>query len=237
MQFPIDLVTRGCEQYGIALHSDAPARLAAYADFLVEYNQKVNLTAITQPQDIAIKHFLDCLLLLTQVDLPQNAKMIDVGTGAGFPGMVLKIARPDLQVTLLDSLQKRLVFLGELADRLGLRVERVHARAEQAAVLPAHREQYFMATARAVAGLPTLSEYCLPFVKKGGVFVAMKGPAAEEEVLLGNKAAAILGGGKFALNTLQVADTTRVFAISAKVAATPAKYPRNSGKIAKQPLG
>lgn len=237
MDFPIEFVNAGCEKYGIALHSDAPVRLAEYAEFLVEYNEKVNLTAITQPRDIAIKHFLDCLLLFTQVDLPENAKVIDVGTGAGFPGMVLKIARPDLQVTLLDSLQKRLVFLGELADRLGLQVERVHARAEQAAVLPTHREQYHLATARAVAALPVLTEYCLPFVKKGGLFVAMKGPAAEEEVRSGTKAAELLGGGKFTLNTLQLEDTTRVFALCPKVAPTPAKYPRNSGKIAKQPLG
>ncbi len=237
MQFPIDLVKEGCEKYGIALHSDAPARLAAYAEFLVEYNEKVNLTAITQPRDIAVKHFLDCLLLLTQADLPQNAKIIDVGTGAGFPGMVLKIARPDLRVTLLDSLQKRLVFLGQLTDRLGLQAECVHARAEQAAVLSAHREQYDLATARAVAALPVLAEYCLPFVKKGGLFVAMKGPAADEEVLSGTKAAELLGGGKFTLSTLQLEDTTRVFAICPKVAPTPAKYPRNSAKIAKQPLG
>lgn len=237
MNFPIDLVTQGCEKYGIAVDSAAPARLARYAEELVAYNQKVNLTAITAPEEIAVKHFLDCLLLLTQVDLPQNAKVIDVGTGAGFPGMVLKIARPDLQVTLLDSLQKRLVFLGELAQKLDLQVELVHARAEQAAVQPAYRGQYDLATARAVAALPVLAEYCLPYVKKGGLFVAMKGPAAKEELAGGTKAAALLGGSAFTLTEMVVADSTRVFLKCQKVNDTPAKYPRNSAKIAKQPLG
>lgn len=151
-----------------------------YAQFLVEYNEKVNLTAITDPEGIEVKHFLDSLMLLKAVELPEGASVIDVGTGAGFPSVPAKIVRDDLRLTLLDGLNKRIVFLGELSRRLGQENTALHARAEEAA-RGELREQFDLATARAVADLRVLAEYCLPFVKVGGVFAALKGPTARRK--------------------------------------------------------
>ena len=215
----------------------AAERLEKYSNLLIEWNEKMNLTAITDPDEIIMKHFYDCLLFLKFVDIPQNARVIDVGTGAGFPGMVLKIARPDIKLTLLDGLNKRLTFLQEVSRELKLEVETLHSRAEDGGRNPEHREMYDIATARAVARLNVLSEYCLPYVKKGGCFVAMKGPAAPEEMESAASAIAKLGGEICGEYNEQLPDgSKRVFVITKKISQTPPQFPRNSAKISKKPL-
>lgn len=207
-----------------------------YAQFLVEYNEKVNLTAITDPEGIEVKHFLDSLMLLKAVELPEGASVIDVGTGAGFPSVPAKIVRDDLRLTLLDGLNKRIVFLGELSRRLGQENTALHARAEEAA-RGELREQFDLATARAVADLRVLAEYCLPFVKVGGVFAALKGPDGPTEVEAAKKAISLLGGKVEAVKSFTLpGQQARTVAVIRKVQPTPAKYPRHGGKISKQPL-
>lgn len=220
-----------------ALDKVAAERLEKYSNLLIEWNNKMNLTAITDPDEIIIKHFYDCLLFLKYVDIPQNASVIDVGTGAGFPGMVLKIARPDIKLTLLDGLNKRLTFLQEVSKELGLEVETLHSRAEDGGRKPEYREKYDIATARAVARLNVLSEYCLPYVKQGGSFVAMKGPAAPEEMEGSASAIKKLGGLISEEYYEKLPDgSSRVFVITKKISQTPPQFPRNSAKISKKPL-
>ena len=237
MIYPLEIITPTLEARGISYDKETLARLDRYAQLLVEWNGKMNLTAITDPEGIVIKHFLDCALLLKQVDMPKGAFVVDVGTGAGFPGMVLKIFRPDISLTLLDGLNKRLKFLDAVADELGLDVKTVHLRAEEAGKKPDFRERFDLVTARAVAELRTLYEYCLPLCKTGGIFCAMKGPSAKEELNSAGRALSILGGGKAELKaeTLTGAET-RVFVVTKKISQTPPKYPRISAKISKQPL-
>lgn len=237
MNFPIELIIPTLKERGIEIDETAQERLDKYASLLVEWNEKINLTAITDPEGVVIKHFLDCALLLCHADLPEGARVIDVGTGAGFPGMVLKILRPDIKLTLLDGLNKRLVFLGEVLRELGLDAETVHLRAEEAGKKAEFRERFDLVTARAVAELRTLYEYCLPLVKIGGIFVAMKGPSAEEEFNNAKKAKGILGGGEAVIKTETLTgEETRTFVITKKISQTPPKYPRISAKISKQPL-
>lgn len=237
MKYPFELMTTVLDKEGIAYDDNVLSRLEKYADMLCEWNEKINLTAITDPEGIVVKHFLDCALLLKHVNIPENGKVIDVGTGAGFPGVVLKIFRPDIDLTLLDGLNKRLVFLNEVLSALELSARTVHMRAEEAGKAAAHREKYDLVTARAVARLNTLYEYCLPLCKVGGVFCSMKGPSASEELTEAKKAAGILGGGKaeIKLETL-TGEETRSFVITKKISQTPPKYPRISAKISKQPL-
>lgn len=212
-------------------------QLGTYGEMLIEWNEKMNLTAIKEPDEILIKHFYDCLLFLKNVEIPQKAKVIDVGTGAGFPGVVLKIARPDIQLTLLDGLNKRITFLNAVLEKIGLSATAVHGRAEEFAKKPEYRETYDIACARAVARLNVLTEYCLPFVKSGGQFVSMKGPAAEEELAEAKKAISVLGGEKGGFFAEKLPDESqRCFIKIKKLSQTPTKYPRNSGKITKQPL-
>ena len=221
----------------LTLDDAALKNLEIYGNLLIEWNEKMNLTAIVEPDEVLIKHFYDCLLFFKDVDIPEGAGVIDVGTGAGFPGMVLKIARPDINLCLLDSLNKRLVFLAEVLEKTALSAEVVHARAEDGAKKPELREGFDIACARAVAAMPVLSEYCLPYVKQGGLFVAMKGPAADEELAAAKKAISVLGGGEAQIfcETLPDGGERRIVKIK-KISQTPTKYPRNSGKIAKQPL-
>ncbi len=237
MSYPIELMLAPLEEQGIKVDDTAKERLIKYADLLVEWNEKINLTAITDPEGIVVKHFLDCALLLTAVKLPEKAKVVDVGTGAGFPGMVLKILRPDIEITLMDGLNKRLVFLDEVAKKLDLEVRTVHLRAEEAGKNPSYREKFDLATARAVSRQGVLYEYCLPLVKVGGIFCAMKGPSAAEELAEARKAAGILGGGKAEIKeTTLTGEEKRCFIITKKISQTPPKYPRISAKISKQPL-
>ena len=237
MSYPFHLMLPTLEKEGIPCDKEALDRLTVYGDLLREWNEKINLTAITDPEGIVLKHFLDCALLLKYVDLKKGAKVVDVGTGAGFPGMVLKILRPDIDLTLMDGLNKRLVFLKEVLEKLGLEAKTVHLRAEEAGQKKEFREQYDLATARAVAKLNLLYEYCLPLCKVGGVFCSMKGPTATDEIKESTKAAGILGGAKAEIfyETL-TGQEQRAFVITKKISQTSPKYPRPSAKIAKQPL-
>ncbi len=209
-----------------------------YKDLLLEWNEKMNLTAITEPKEIASKHFADSLYGL---DFINNAKtLIDVGTGAGFPGIPLKIAKPELSLTLLDSLNKRLNFLKEIKNRLSLSdVTLVHSRAEDGAkVTSLLRENFDVAVSRAVANLSVLAEYCLPYVKKGGVFLAYKGGDFEEELSNAANAIELLGGkvDDVFKYTIPKTDITHSIIVIKKIKCTPDIYPRLQGKIQKKPL-
>ena len=216
------------------------ARLDTYAALLVEWNEKMNLTAITAPDEMLVKHFADSLTAAPY--LPTGAfSLIDVGTGAGFPGVPLGILRPDCRLTLLDSLNKRLIFLEALCSAVGVDATRVHARAEEGGQKKELRERFDVATARAVAALPVLCEYCLPFVKVGGVFLALKGPDADNEVAASANALKKLGGRVREVIALTLPDPAggvleRRLVVVEKVSPTPALFPRPSAKMAKQPL-
>ncbi len=223
---------------GVSLDDRALERFDRYARLLCDWNEKINLTAITDPQEICVKHFADSLSVLAKVEIPQDAKLIDVGTGAGFPGLALKIARPDLRVTLLDSTKKKLMVLDDISQKLELDVELLHKRAEEAGQSRPYREQYDIATARAVANLAVLSEYCLPFVKVGGRFLAMKSAKTQEELAGAKKAIGQLGGRVEKVHTLQLETAgERTILELKKQSPTPAPYPRPSAKIARFPLG
>lgn len=235
--FKIEEILPLCEQFGLSLDKTAQQRLNLYGNLLCEWNEKMNLTAITEPQEVLYKHFYDCLLFFKNIDIAQNAGIIDVGTGAGFPGLVLKIARPDIKLTLLDSLAKRLNFLNAVLKELELSADTVHMRAEDGGKNPNLRERFDIACARAVANLPVLCEYCIPFVKKGGLFVAMKGSSGQEEATLAQNAYLTLGCEKpeIICENLRTGEP-RTFIISKKISQTPTKYPRNAGKISKSAL-
>ena len=238
INFNIEKIVPLCSEFGIEINDTIIDRLNKYGNLLLEWNEKINLTAITEPEDVLYKHFYDCILFFKNVEVPQNAKIIDVGTGAGFPGLVLKIVREDLEVTLLDSLNKRITFLNDVIEKLNLKgITAVHSRAEDGGKNPLYREKFDISCARAVASMPVLLEYCVPFVKVGGKFVSMKGPSATDEVALCNNAIKQLGIEKPTIicETL-TGEEQRAFVSFKKISQTPPKYPRNSGKIAKQPL-
>ncbi|WP_283609771.1 16S rRNA (guanine(527)-N(7))-methyltransferase RsmG [Faecalispora anaeroviscerum] len=224
-------------QYGLPLSAQQTAAFQTYMELLLDWNEKMNLTAITEPQQVVEKHFLDSLLLIKAVEIPKNGKVIDVGTGAGFPGIPLLLYRPDIRLTLLDSLQKRLTFLQAVCDALGLSAELIHARAEEGSRQPKLREQFDLACARAVAPLPVLCEYCVPFVRRGGAFAAMKGPGAAEESVAAAKAISLLGAHAESTQSFTLPDgSERNIILCRKIAATSDKYPRHGSKIAKTPL-
>ena len=232
-----EIVERDAAAWELALTTSMLDQLEQYASLLLDWNTRMNLTAIKEPEGVAVRHFADSLSLLTAVDLPKGATVIDVGTGAGFPGMVLKIVRPDLELTLLDSLNKRLIFLDALKTQLGLDVELVHLRAEDGGRRPALRDRFDLATARAVAPLNVLCEWCLPYVKPGGRFAAMKGPDAGEEAASAAKAIHELSGTLEEEKNLTLSDgSKRTILLMAKKGATPQKYPRTAAKIQKAPL-
>lgn len=231
------LFEKNAREYGLELSEEALARFDSYAELLVEWNEKINLTAITDPAGIADKHFLDSLLLLRAVDVKPGAQLADVGTGAGFPSVPVKIVRDDVDLTLIDSLNKRINFLNELSSELGIESRCVHARAEELARNSAYRESFDVVCARAVAKLPTLCEYCLPFVKVGGVFAALKGPDGRSEAKSAANAVKTLGGKIDDIRDFTLPDGDRRVIITVKkISQTPTKYPRQSGKISKNPL-
>ncbi len=237
MRFDLSPIVPVCAAFNTDISGEAGRRLEKYGEMLISYNEKVNLTAITDPEEIVYKHFLDCLLFFKHVDVKSGAAVIDVGTGAGFPGVVLKIARPDIELTLLDGLEKRLRFLSELLDSLGLSATLLHQRAEEGGRDPALREKYDIATARAVAALPALCELCVPFVKPGGLFVAMKGQNADAEAQSAKNAYALLGcEAPVIKKDCLAAGEERAFIIAKKISQTSPKYPRVFAKIKKSPL-
>ena len=228
------LLQSGLTQMG--LPTEGIPALMRYADLLVEKNKVMNLTAITEPADIATLHFLDSVAMLTLADL-KGKKMADVGTGAGFPGMPLKIVEPSLQLTLLDSLNKLIDFLKEVCADLALEgVECIHGRAEEFAA--AHRESHDFVTSRAVANLQMLSELCLPLVKVGGYFLSMKAVDSEEEVNAAKNAIKTLGGQieKVVDYAIPGTEVQHRLIFIKKVKETPKKYPRAFAKIKKNPL-
>ena len=229
-----DILVKGLAQLGLSDH--AVPQLEAYASLLLEKNKVMNLTAITAPQEVATLHLLDCAALLTMADL-RGKRAIDVGTGAGFPGMVLAILTPAAHFTLLDSLGKRVDFLQEVCRELHLQnVTCVHARAEEFA--GAHRESYDVAVSRAVAQLNVLCELTLPLVKVGGIFAAMKSVSSDEEIRAARSAAAQLGGQIAASTDYTVPETDVVHRIVdiQKVRPTPQQFPRAFARIKKAPL-
>lgn len=232
------LLRQGLPALGLEADEEAVERLDAYARLLLEKNEVMNLTAITEPDQVARLHMLDCAALAKLCELP-GKRLVDVGTGAGFPGVVLKILVPSLDVTLLDSLNKRLDFLAETCEALGLTgIRTVHARAEEMGRDPAFRERFDIASSRAVAELRTLSELCLPYVRTGGVFLAMKSVGSGEELAAAGNALKTLGGAVEAVTDYEIPGTDvrhRVISVK-KIGETPKKYPRTFAKIKKNPL-
>lgn len=228
-----DLLQNYIKDYKITLTENQYEQFQKYFELLAEWNEKMNLTAITDESGVALKHFADSLSLLNFVDIPQNSSLADVGTGAGFPGVVLKIARPDIKLTLIDSLNKRLVFLGEVCAQLGIDAKLIHSRAEDGARDEKLRESFDFAVSRAVARMNVLSEYCLPYVKVGGAFCAMKGAQANEEFKESLNAINTLGGKLENKYFFELPENggERAIAVVRKVKNTPQKYPRQSGKI------
>lgn len=232
-----DLLKEKAELFHVKLDEQALERFDVYGKLLVEWNEKINLTAITDAEGVTIKHFLDSLTIFSYVDIPEGAKVIDVGTGAGFPGLAMLIARPDLDMTLMDSTKKRLMVIENILENIGLSANVVHSRAEEAGQNKAFREQYDFSTARAVTNLRDLAEYCLPFVKVGGSFIPMKSAKAQEEIAEGKKAIQIFGGEIIKQDTFNLLDCGERTIINVKkISSTPTKYPRPSAKIAKNPI-
>ena len=222
----------------IALAGDAVERMIAFAVELVRTNESFNLTAITDPQGVAVKHLCDSLTPFLVGEWPEEASVCDVGTGGGLPGMVLGIARPDLAITFVDSSQKKVGFVDRCVKELGVKGRAVHARAEELGQQVGFREAFAVVTARAVARLPVLLELCLPLCRTGGWFVAMKGPGAEEEIRESEKALRVLGGRVDQVKAVRLPGDAgeRWLVAVRKVGPTPPAYPRRPGMPAKKPL-
>lgn len=221
-------------KYGLTLTEELYQKLEIYAEFLVEYNNNVNLTAITDPTEILFKHYIDSILATKYVEFPKNSSLIDVGTGAGFPSVPLKLYRNDIKITLLDSLNKRIEFLKQLCDKLEIEAEFIHDRAENVSKLPEYREKFDFSCARAVANMSLLSELCIPFVKVGGSFVSLKGPS--EDISIGENAVNTLGGKIERVDEYQLEGEGRKIVYVKKISQTPTRFPRNSSQIKKKPL-
>lgn len=223
----------------IPFSGEQKEQLITYYEMLIEKNKVMNLTAITEFEDVLEKHFLDSISVSRYVDFTAELSVIDLGTGAGFPGMPLKIMFPNLSITFADSLNKRILFLNEVIDALKLEgVQTVHSRAEDLAVDCNYREQYDYCLSRAVANLSTLSEYCLPFVKLGGIFISYKSGEIDEELSAAKKAIHLLGGQVKDVISFQLdgTDFGRSFVMIQKDKKTPKAYPRKSGMPSKKPL-
>lgn len=236
MDFKIKLKAE-CEKIGIELDNVALERFETYYRLLLEWNQKMNLTAITEENEVIVKHFCDSLSLLRFVEIQDGAKVIDVGTGAGFPGIPLLIARTDISLTLLDSLRKRLNFLEVVLGELSLKAEIIHSRAEEGAQNAKLREKFDLVTSRAVAAQQTLSELCLGYAKVGGVFAALKGPSGESEMREAENCVRLMGGKLRCIHSYEIQDgSARSIICIDKIAKTPQKYPRHNSKIKSSPL-
>lgn len=241
MSYDLTKFKHGLEELNITLTDEQIEQFLQYYEMLVEKNKVMNLTGITEYEEVIQKHFLDSLSLIRVIPdiASQKLTIIDLGTGAGFPGIPLKIAFPELEITLMDSLNKRILFLQEVIDALGLKkVSAVHGRAEEMASNATHRQQYDLCVSRAVSNLAVLTEYCLPFVKKGGLFVSYKSADSDAEIQEGKKAISILGGKLTSVDKFQLPDSDlrRALVCIKKVKDTPKKYPRKAGTPAKLPL-
>lgn len=235
----IETLLKGVEDLGIELNEEQKEHFIKYKDLLKEWNEKINITAITDDVEIDIKHFLDSLTPIVTKLFDGNKKVIDIGTGGGFPGLPLKIFNNELKVTLLDSLNKRITFLNEVIKNLELKdTEAIHGRAEELGRTPKYREEYDICISRAVASLNTLSEYCMPFVKVGGYFISMKGPEVDEELKEAEKGIKLLGGKVIKIEEVRLpnSDIIHSLIIIQKIQETPTKYPRAGGKPKKNPL-
>lgn len=231
------LIRKAFQKIEITLTDRQTEQFLSYYKILVEKNKYMNLTAITEFEDVIIKHFIDSLMIC-KLQIPKG-KLIDVGTGAGFPGIPLKIVYPDLQVVLLDSLNKRVQFLNEVIRELSLeQIEAIHGRAEDLAKNYEYREKFDLCVSRAVANLSSLTEYCLPFVKIGGSFIPYKSGKIDEELSAGEKAIFLLGGELQAKKDFKLIDSdiSRSLLQIHKIKATPKKYPRKSGIPTKEPI-
>ena len=236
----MEQLKRKSEALNIVLNEKQLAMFETYYEMLVEKNKVMNLTAITEKNEVIDKHFIDSISLKKAMDVTKSVKVLDLGTGAGFPGIPLKIAYPNLQVTLLDSLNKRIKFLQEVIEELSLEeIDAIHGRAEDYAKQSGYREQFDICVSRAVANLATLSEYCLPYVKQGGCFISYKSGAVQEELEQSKKAIKELGGRVKEVIPFVLPDTDieRTFVVIEKVKQTPRKYPRKAGLPSKEAIG
>lgn len=236
-----DVLINGARELGIQLGEREIELFRVYTELLIEWNKKFNLTRITDPEEIAVKHYLDSLTCLTAVKFHKGDVIADVGTGAGFPAVPLAIVRPDIKVVLIEATKKKITFLEQVLDIFSTRhptpstqhPDLVHCRAEEAGRMPKHRERYNIVTARAVAEMRVLVEYCLPLVKAGGVFIAMKGPDIDEELDAARAVIGTLGGSHPQVThlTLPGTDIRRSLVVIKKIKPTPAQFPRHGSKI------
>ena len=239
MKYDTQILSEGCRQLGISLTEEQTEQFMLYYEKLIEVNQVMNLTAITEFEDVMRKHFLDSLTLVKAVDIKNVKRVLDLGTGAGFPGIPLKIAFADTEFVLLDSLNKRVKFVYDIIELCRLKkIQAVHGRAEELAGKKEYRESFDLCVSRAVANLSSLSEYCLPYVEKGGLFVSYKSGNIQEELEAAGYAIQILGGRikdtvKF---KLPGSDMDRSLVVIEKIRETPARYPRRAGIPSREPL-
>ena len=235
----VDTLIEGAKELDIDLDDGQIEKFILYKELLQEWNQKINITSITEDKEVDIKHFIDSIIPLKTKLFEGKLKVIDIGTGGGFPGIPLKIMNENLNMVLLDSTNKKIRFLDEVIEKLKLKdIQAIHGRAEELGRDVDYREKYDIAISRAVASLDTLSEYALPFVNIGGHFISMKGPDVEEELNEGKKAIEILGGKIKSVEKIEIPNTDIVHSliIIEKIKRTPTKYPRGGGKPRKQPL-
>ena len=239
MAYDLTILEEGCRELGITLDEIQKKQFTDFYEYLVEKNKVMNLTGITEFQEVLIKHFLDSLACVKAVDMSRIKRIMDIGIGAGFPGVPLKIAFPHLEACLLDSLKKRVNFLEETFQMLKLEnITAIHGRAEEYAKNKQYRETYDLCVSRAVSNLATLSEYCLPYVKTGGYFISYKSGTVQEEVEQAQKAVKILGGKIQDVVYFQLPDSEiqRSLVVIEKIKATPGRYPRKAGTPLKEPL-
>ena len=237
MNYNTDTFKCELEKLGISISEEQLEQFISYYEMLIEKNKVMNLTAITDFDEVIEKHFIDSLNLFRFADLKADKTIIDMGTGAGFPGIPLKIAFPNLKITLADSLNKRILFLNDVISELGLTdIDTVHGRAEDLAKDKIYRENYDICVSRAVANLSTLSEYCLPFVKIGGQFISYKSGDCDDEIANAKSAIFLLGGRLNQIQKFEMNDNSRSFVIIDKVNGTSKQYPRKAGLPSKKPL-
>lgn len=237
MKYNFDSLIQEAKRYGVDLSEKQLQQFELYYEMLIEKNKVMNLTAITEFDEVLEKHFLDSIALIQVVNLYEPLQVMDMGTGAGFPGIPLKIAFPSLQVTLSDSLNKRILFLQEVIDELQLNgIEAIHGRAEDLSRKREYRENFDLVVSRAVANLSTLSEYCLPFAKVGGQFISYKSGDCDVEVKAAEHAIEVLGGQITSITKFNLGESKRAFIQIDKTKATAKKYPRKAGTPSKEPL-